>query len=151
MTENHRTAYDRAQFNRLNPLAEGYNAPPFPTPRTQYDADLQARICSNCPYKNIEKYDPNPAKFRTKYDQELASTFDPQKSNDYSQSFNKAGYYSHSTPTREGFLDDGAYERAFSTAGWIKPPPSYEGFRRNVREGYPTLYDDSDNLMSYGL
>lgn len=145
------------QYGMHNSSREGYDyhSAPFPTPRTKFDAGIQQNFCPSCPYKSIENYTDNPSQYRTAFDLNMARVFNTSKDKDYSQAFYKSGYYDRSQPryerfrrtrpSREGFADDGAYERAFTHAGFIQPPPTW------VKEGYDSLYDDPDNPLSYGL
>lgn len=150
-----RTEYDRMMAQKYNPLREGYNAPPWPGSRTQYDADLQERLCPSCPFRSIEKYgEDNPGMYRTKFDQEMQKTYATTAlgDTDYGSALYKAGFYSK-TPSytenyRERFADDDAYATGFYKSGFYSSgtPTWSENYKRRTRENYggPNLYQDPD-------
>ena len=164
MSESYRTQYDKAQFQSHNPLKEGYDyhSAPYPTPRTQYDADLQERTCSSCPFRSIEKYgNDNPSSYRTKYDMEQQKIYAASAlgDTDYGKAMYKSGFYSK-TPSytesyKERFADDDAYATGFTRAGFYSSgTPVWSENYRKTRENYgagPNLYQDPDLPPSFGL
>jgi hypothetical protein len=155
-----RSNYDRMMAEKYNPIREGYNAPPFPGGRTQYDADLQNTFCPSCPYKSIENYgNDNPKSYRTNYDMEMQKTYGSAAlgDNDYGKALYKAGFYGKNPSYKENFQDNNAYSTGFYSAGFYNSgtPMWAENYRnRGSRENYssgPNLYQDPDNFLSYGL
>lgn len=157
-----RTKYDRDMAERYNPFREGYNSPPFPTPRTQFDANQQELMCPSCPVKSIEKYGQDvPSQYRTGYDMEYQKVYGASalRATDYGSSLYKAGFNSKNPPSyresyKGGFRDEGRYEAGFYGAGFYSSTnPTWETYKK-IRENYSAsdnLYQDPDIPSSYGL
>lgn len=86
---NERSYFDKKMIEMFNPN-DNYHVPPWPTPRSQFDKELQQKWCPKCDntpnsYINVENY-VNHLNFRTKFDQELQQKWCPKcepKNNKY--------------------------------------------------------------------
>jgi hypothetical protein len=46
--QNQRTPYDQLMNKVYSPMNDAYHAAPYPTPRTQFDQELEKRLCTCC-------------------------------------------------------------------------------------------------------